>query len=287
MPEATESSSNVPQIDYWNSVAGQTWVQFQEQLDRLIAPLGLEAIRALAPESGEHIIDIGCGCGDTTLDLAHRVGPGGRIVGVDISVPMLEVARRRPVPAGSARPQFRRLDAQTDDLGREVFDAAFSRFGVMFFSDPVAAFANIGAALKPQGRFVFVCWRSLRENPWMNGPLEAALQLMPPMPPSDPTAPGPYAFADRGRLRSILVEAGFSAVSIEPFDARIGGADIEATVQLTCRLGPVAAALREYPELHEKVADALRGVISTYSTPKGVLMPAAVWIVSARHEKRA
>lgn len=283
MPEANRSPANAAQIDYWNAAAGQTWAQFHEQLDRLIAPFGQATIRALAPAGGEHIVDIGCGCGTATVDLARGVGSSGFVLGADISVPMLEVARSRPTPAGGARPQFRRLDAQTEDLGRSAFDAAFSRFGVMFFSDPVAAFANIRAALKPRGRLVFVCWRALAENLWMHAPLQAALSRMPPIPPADPTAPGPYAFADRDRVHSILSEAGYPSVSIDPFDARIGSGDVDSTVQLTCRLGPIAAALREHPAFHDRVAGAVREVICTYDTPDGVLMPAAVWIVSARN----
>jgi SAM-dependent methyltransferase len=166
----TAASSNTAQIDYWNSSAGETWAQFQEPLDRQIEPLGLAAIDVLKPREGQHIIDIGCGCGQTTLSLASRVGVTGSVMGVDISKPMLEVASRRPKPAPNLPVIFRQLDAQTDDLGRNLFDAAFSRFGVMFFSEPATGFANIRTSLKPRGRLVFVCWRALSENPWMEVP---------------------------------------------------------------------------------------------------------------------
>ena len=181
-------SPNTAQVDYWNAVAGETWVTYQAQLDRQIQPLGAEALRVLEPAPGERVIDIGCGCGQTTLALAERVGAAGAATGVDISRPMLEVARQRPVPAGAAAPRFVEADAQAADLGRGAHDAAFSRFGVMFFADPAAAFANIRAALKPGGRMVFVCWRPLAENLWMRLPLEAAQPLLPPMPPADPAA---------------------------------------------------------------------------------------------------
>jgi ubiquinone/menaquinone biosynthesis C-methylase UbiE len=139
----------------------------------------------LCPGEGEHIIDIGCGCGQTSLALAARVRPTGSVVGVDISEPMLDVALRRPRSA-DLQVVFRKLDAQTGDLGHGFFDAAFSRFGVMFFSDPVVAFANIRASLKLDGRLAFVCWRPLDENPWMQAPLQAALPLLPPVAPPDP-----------------------------------------------------------------------------------------------------
>jgi SAM-dependent methyltransferase len=202
-------------------------------------------------------------------------------MGVDISKPMLEVALRRPRPAPNRPVTFRQLDAQTDDLGHNLFDAAFSRFGVMFFSEPATAFANIRTSLKPGGRLVFVCWRALSENPWMEVPLQAALPFLQPVEAPDPTAPGPFAFADADRVRTLLTSAGFGSVEITPFDAVIGGVDIEQTLKLALRLGPLGRALRERPELSAIVAGAVRGVLSRYVTQDGVMMPAAVWIVQA------
>jgi SAM-dependent methyltransferase len=281
MAQSNDLTGNTAQVEYWNAAAGDTWASLQELLDRQIAPLGHEALRALSPVQGEHVIDLGCGCGATSVDLAARVAPEGRVVGVDISKPMLGVARRRPIPPGIVRPEFREVDAQAADLGRAIFDAAYSRFGVMFFSDPVAAFANIRASMKERGRLAFVCWRGLAENGWMREPLEAAGAVLPPPVPSDPTAPGPFAFADEGRLRSILADAGFGSVSVDPFDMRIGGGDVEETLNLTLRVGPLGAALREYPDLRLKVTEAVREVLARHTTAHGVLMPAAVWIVRA------
>ena len=280
MSQITASSSNNAQIEYWNSSSGETWAQFQEPLDRQIEPLGLAAIDVLKPREGQHIVDIGCGCGQTTLSLASRVGVTGSVMGVDISKPMLEVALRRPRPAPNLPVTFRQFDAQTDDLGHYLFDAAFSRF-VMFFSEPATAFANIRTSLKPGGRLVFVCWRALSENPWMEVPLQAALPFLQPVEAPDPTAPGPFAFADASRVRTLLTSAGFGSVEITPFDAVIGGVDIEQTLKLALRLGPLGRALRERPELSAIVAGAVRGVLSRYVTQDGVMMPAAVWIVQA------
>lgn len=277
-----DAGPNQAQVDYWNATAGAIWARFQDQLDRQIAPLGAEAIQALAPGAGEQLIDVGCGCGQTTLDLAGRVGPQGSVVGVDISRPMLEVARRRAGEGAALTADFREADVQSSDLGDSVFDAAFSRFGVMFFSDPVAAFANLQRSLKPGGRLAFVCWRPFAENPWMGAPLAAALPFIPPPPPMDPLAPGPFAFADADRVRAILIEAGFTAVDIRPHDTQIGGGDVEQTLQLAFRVGPLGAVLREDPSRAGVIADAVRRVLETYLTPDGVLMPAAVWIVTAR-----
>ena len=276
-------SPNAAQSEYWNAAAGETWAKLQELLDRQIEPLGLAAIDVLQPGEGEHIIDIGCGCGQSSLALAACVAPTGSVLGIDLSKPMLEVARHRPRPAANLRVDFRQLDAQTGDIGRGIFDAAFSRFGVMFFSDPVAAFRNIRASLKRGGRLVFVCWRPLAENPWMLAPLQAALPFIPPVAPPDPTALGPFAFADAGRVRSILSDAGFASVTTEPFDARIGGSDLEQSLKLALRLGPLGAALREHPELSGKVAGAVRDLLSRYLTAGGVLVRSAVWIVRAQN----
>lgn len=281
MSETVIPATNAAQVDYWNASVGHTWARFQAQLDRQIAPLGQEALRVLAPRVGEQILDVGCGCGQTTLDLAARVGGAGHVTGVDISEPMLEVARARARPAGAGPADFLRSDAQTADLGEGAFDGVFSRFGVMFFSDPAAAFANLRKALKPDGRLAFVCWRPYAENLWMRAPMEAAQPLLPPIQPADPTAPGPFAFADPQRVQAILRAAGFDQISITPFDAMIGGSALEETIDLTFRVGPLGSALREAPDLAPTVREAVRACLSQYDTPEGVLMPAAVWIVHA------
>ncbi|WP_372783272.1 class I SAM-dependent methyltransferase [Phenylobacterium sp.] len=274
MSKVPADASNSAQIDYWNAAAGKTWAQHQDRLDRQIEPLGLEAIRALAPLAGERMLDVGCGCGQTTFELAARVGVAGHVTGVDISAPMLAVAKTRSVPTDAAPPEFLQLDAQTADLGHGVYDAVFSRFGVMFFSDPTAAFANLRRALTPNGRLAFVCWRPLQDNLWMRAPMEAALPFLPTPTPADPLAPGPFAFASADRIRSILSDAGFAEVTLHAFNTSIGGASLDQTVNLAFRVGPLGAVLREKPEL--------RAAVSGYETPSGVLMPASVWIVRAQ-----
>lgn len=279
----SHTTANAQQIEYWNATVGDVWATYQAQLDRQIEPLGLAAMSALAPAAGEKVLDVGCGCGQTTWMLAGRVGPSGAVLGVDISEPMLGVARARNPGQVGKPPEFRKLDAQTGYLGAGRFDAAFSRFGVMFFEDPRVAFTNIRASLRAGGRMAFVCWRPLAENIWMRGPLEAALPLLPPLAPPDPRAPGPFAFADAGRLRSFVEGAGFKSVSIETFDQLIGGNDVDQTLKLAFRLGPLGAAVREHPHLAEAAAAAVRQVLEQHLTPDGVMMPAAVWIVRARN----
>ena len=277
-----DDQPNIAQVEYWNATVGETWARFQDQLDRQLAPLGLEAMQTLAPGRGEHLIDVGCGCGHTSLELARRVGPEGAVVGVDISQPMLEIAHRRAAAMPGLPVRFREADVQTAALGSSVFDAAFSRFGVMFFSDPTAAFANLGRSLQSGGRLAFVCWRPFADNPGMGEPLAAALPFIPAPVPIDPLAPGPFAFADADRVRTVLSAAGFTGIDIRPHDTRIGGGDVDQALKLALRVGPLGSVLREDPSLVGQVNDAVRRVLEDHLTPDGVLMPAAVWIVTAR-----
>ena len=273
-----DDGPNAAQIAYWNASAGPTWVAMQDALDAQLHDLGLTAMVALGVREGERVIDIGCGCGATTLELARRVGPAGRVLGVDISAPMLEVAARRAEGLGQV--SFVRADAQTHDF--EPADAAFSRFGVMFFADPAAAFANIDRALAPAGRLAFVCWRALAENHWMTIPMVAVAPLLPPTQAPPPNAPGPFAFADRDRVQGILREAGFAQISIEPHDQAIGQGDLETTVRTCLNVGPVGAALRENPLLRAPMTAAVRSALAPHAGPDGVKLPSATWIVTAR-----
>ena len=271
---------NAAQAAYWNDVAGRSWAEFQEGLDRQVAPLGRPAMAALSPARGERILDIGCGAGQTSLDLARAVGTGGLVLGVDLSEPLLDVARRRA--AGVEGLEIAQGDAQTLVFEPGGFDAGFSRFGVMFFADPTAAFANIRRALKPGGRLAFVCWRRPDENPIMRLPMEAAGSLAPPPSPPEPNAPGPFAFADPDRVRGILANAGFTGVDITPHDEKVGSGDLETALALALRIGPLGAILRENPGLREAVAPRVRAALAQHDGPEGPKLNAAVWIVTAR-----
>ncbi len=273
--------ANAAQAEFWNDAGGRAWAGAHAALDRQIRPLGEAAMAALVPRPGEHILDIGCGAGATSVALAERVGPRGRVVGVDISGPLLAIAEA--AGAAIANLRFIRDDAQTHGFDHGAFDAAFSRFGVMFFADAVAAFANIRQALKPGGRLAFVCWRAMRENAWMHVPLMAAMPHLPPLPTPDPDAPGPFAFADAARVEAILAEAGFAEVSIRAHDCDIGGNDLATTMALMLRVGPLGAALREAPELAPKVEGAVAQALAPHVRNGEVWMPGAVWIVTARH----
>ena len=206
-------SGNEAQIEYWNGAVGEHWAAFQPVLDKALAAISDAALAFAAAKPGERVLDIGCGTGTTTYALAKAVGPGGSVTGVDISRPMLAAARARGTGVN-----FREGDASVQ-LFHPTHDLVFSRFGVMFFDDPVAAFANIRKAVAPHGRLAFVCWRSVQENLWASVPIAAALPLLPPQEPADPLAPGPFAFADSERLKDILSKAGYRNVRTEKLDS--------------------------------------------------------------------
>jgi SAM-dependent methyltransferase len=281
--DQSTTSPNADQITYWNARAGNTWASMQKRLDAQIGAIGLKAMDTLALREGEHVIDIGCGCGTTSLEIAGRVGAAGRVTALDISQPMLEVARRDAGHNQVHNVTFVDADAQTYAFESATHDALYSRFGVMFFNDPVAAFRNLLAALKPKsGRLAFVCWRPLKENPWMAVPVNAAMQHLPPQDPGDPLAPGPYAFADAARVKRILTEAGFVNILAAPHDQKVAMGKLDDAVEQCTRVGPLSRLLLEHPDAVRPVLETLRSTLAEYTREGVVRMDSAVWIVTAR-----
>ena len=277
----------VPTHD-WNGDSGDRWAANLARLDLMLEDFGNAAIRAANAQPGEQILDIGCGSGTSTFPFAERVGPGGHVLGVDISEQLVEVARA----AAPARVpvEFLCADAATAPLREGSFDLLFSRFGVMFFDDPVAAFTQMRRALKPGGRLAFVCWRGAQENDWVRLPMAAIRNIVAPV-PADPTAPGPFAFGDRQRLADILAAAGFTAIDIAPFDTTISygrGATREEAVDdalnMAFQVGPLARALADQPDdIREKAAIAVRAAFAKRPGETSVLIDGAAWIVTARN----
>jgi SAM-dependent methyltransferase len=226
------------------------------------------------------VLDVGCGTGFTSLALA---GAGAKVTGLDISQPMLGLARERAAKAGLSI-SFIEADASAYPFALE-FDLIFSRFGVMFFDAPVAAFANMRKALKPGGRMSFVCWRTPPENPWASAPLMAAKPFLPEQPPPDPLAPGPFAFADAKRLEAILAQSGFSDIRIEKLDSVMTvGTDLDLAASQTLQIGPLSRAVGEVDDAtRAAIVEAVCGALAKFVAPNGeITLPAACWLVAAR-----
>src|SRR5262245_61270310 len=256
------------------------WAEVRELLELQLAPLGRRGLAALAPQPGESVLDIGCGGGETALDLVRAVAPEGTVVGIDLSAAVLAFAQR--MAQGCERVRFIQADAQAFPFEPASFDAAFSRFGVMFFADPTASFINIRRGLRPNGRLAFVCWRALEENPLDIVPLRAASAQLPPQPPHDPDAPGPFAFANPDRVRGILERAGFGEIEITARDELVGSGDLDTMVAVCSQVGALGKILRENPELRAATVPAVRSALAAHDGPQGVRLKAATWIVTAR-----
>jgi SAM-dependent methyltransferase len=276
---STNDAGNQSQIDYWNGEAGQTWVRSMDRIDGILTPITQVLLERAAIVPGERVVDVGCGCGSTPLELARR---GALVFGVDISEPMLALAKERA--AGVKGLAFRRADAATQPFTPD-HELVFSRFGVMFFAQPVEAFRNLRTGLTPGGRLCFVCWQTAADNAWMSTAVKAVAPfLAKPETPPDPRAPGPFAFADPAYLRSVLEQAGFDAIEIE--DLRLPlhlGDDLDQAMAYQSDVGPFARALAELDgETRTRALAAAREALARHVTPKGVDLGAACWIVTAR-----
>jgi ubiquinone/menaquinone biosynthesis C-methylase UbiE len=278
-------SANAEMIEYWNDKAGPKWVHFQKQLDGQIGAIGKIAMDRAGVKAGDKVLDIGCGCGDSSLELARRAGVQGAVRGIDISAPMLAEAKRRAAMEPALKLEFEHIDAQTAGLRAAAYDHGFSRFGVMFFDDPVAAFANIRKSLKAGGRLTFVCWRGLDENPWMAIPLDVAYEFVAPPEALPPGAPGPFALADGDRAKQILDAAGYRDVALEALNEPLylsGPGTAAAAAAHATRMGPVARVLADADEdTNRRVEAALAETLAPYHDGTGVRMASACWIISA------
>lgn len=272
---------NIKQREYWNGPVGQNWVNLQDTFDRGFTHITAALMQAAAPKAGENVLDIGCGAGTTTIALASMVAPG-RATGVDISAPLVAAAKQRAQAAASAA-EFIEADAAHHPFV-PIHDVAFSRFGLMFFADPVRAFANIKRALRPGGRLAFVSWCPFEEIATVYAPYAAARDLLPPDPPATPGAPGPFGLCDKDRIVAILVQSGYLAIEVEKTvrPSFMGKTVDEAMVQ-AMNLGPLAFATRNADEATKDAVRArIRPVLEGFMTDEGVAPEAAFWLVGAR-----
>jgi SAM-dependent methyltransferase len=284
MESARGHDRNADQIAYWNGPGGQHWADRQQTQDVVLAPVSDALIDRARPKAGERIVDVGCGCGATTIALARKVGPNGHALGIDISAPML--ARARQIAPADLPADFVLADATVYPFDPASFDLLVSRFGVMFFAEPALSFANMRKALRPSGRLAFACWRDPRENPFFMAPLQAAYKHVPKLPQLGPEDPGPFSFASEARVTRILSEAGFSTIAMEPCDLSLDtavGRGLDAAVEAALEIGPTARALAEQPpELVAAATQSIREALKPFVRGQAVLLPASIWIVTAR-----
>lgn len=269
------------QARLWNGPAGQAWVDAQAVLDRMFEPF--EAMLADAATAGgaHRVLDVGCGTGATTLAIARRLGAAADCLGIDISQPMLALARARAEQAGLPA-RFVRADAQSHGFAPGRFDVVVSRFGVMFFDDPVRAFGNLRQAIRAGGRMRVIAWRSAAENPFMTTAERTAAPLLPNLPPRRPGAPGQFAFADRQHVERILIESGWTDIDIRPIDVACSIPET-ALVPYLGRLGPVGLLLQGADDrMRARVIETVRAAFEPYVHRSDVRFAAACWMVDAR-----
>jgi SAM-dependent methyltransferase len=270
------------QAELWNGQAGRNWVEQNALLDRLLAPLVQPLVDAVVRQGAREVLDVGCGAGATTFAVAGDLGASGRCTGLDISAPLIELARRHAADRGSDNTDFVVADAQRHAFQPGTFDALVSRFGVMFFDDPVAAFANLRRAARPEAGLTCVAWRGTAENPFMTAAERAAAPLLPEAPARDPAAPGQFAFADRDRVAAILAKAGWRDVDIRPLDVAcaMSAADLDVYAG---HIGPVSLVLPSLePDHRQAVIAAVKRGFAPYLDDGVARFTAACWMVQAR-----
>ncbi|HEY1722501.1 MAG TPA: methyltransferase domain-containing protein [Magnetospirillaceae bacterium] len=273
------------QVKYWNGAGGGHWVDEQAHTDIMLMPVIDALLAAVDVRPGQHVLDVGCGCGATTIELAERVGPSGRVTGLDVSAPMLARARELSADLKNVDYIYILADAAAHDFGAPFADWLVSKFGVMFFGDPGAAFTNLKRALRPGAKLAFACWRPPKENPWMMEPLQAAYEFVPRLPKLDPEDPGPFSFSDPERVTRILTGAGFAKPRFTPVDLPIdlaAGKGLEAAVHQATNIGATSRALQDQPDaLRAKVIESIRKLLTGYARGNSVALQGGIWIVEA------
>ena len=267
------------QASYWNDEGGARWVRHIDGVEALLAGLSARLLERLASAAGERVLDVGCGGGKTSAAIAQAVGTSGSVTGLDVSKVILDVARQRY--AALANLELRLADASTYDFAPAGYDALTSRFGVMFFHDPDAAFINLRRALKPSARLCFMCWRGLDENPWMGLTAAAAFTVLPPPTKPEPGAPGPFSLATRERVTDILSGAGFGAIEFEAVDRALDLGTVDQALEWLTHMGPAAQPLRDASDSERAAAlQAMRAALATAARADRVVLNGATWVVS-------
>ena len=267
------------QAELWNGTAGHAWVDGQDLLDRLFAPFERLLVEGACAQAAREVLDIGCGTGSTTVAVAHALGNAARCTGVDISTPMIEAARARAGWEGASA-DFILADAETHRFEQNRFDRIVSRFGVMFFGDPVAAFANLRRSARRGAALDLIAWRSAGDNPFMTAAERAAAPLLPCLPARKPGEPGQFGFADPERVRFILEQSGWSGVEIRPLDIPCAMPEAELERYFT-RLGPLGRVIDQVDAaIRERLVEVVRAAFQPYVHEGEVRFTAACWRIA-------
>ena len=279
--------ANQDQSDYWSSASGQKWITHEDRLDHLLSGVLDTVIERAAPAQDEHVLDIGCGTGASALRLSALAGPRGHVTAADIAAPLLDRARDRATAAGLTNTTFLLADAQTHAFPPNAADLVFSRFGVMFFNDPITAMTNLRRAVRPGGRLAFICWNSLPENPWFHIPWKAAVARLGRPSDMDPHAPGPMAFRDIDRVTGILRSAGWHTAQGEKIEVPltpVGMPDDAAALMI--RVGPAARIMNEFSATDEDaraIETVCKEALQAYQSQDGLRIPSNLILYTARN----
>ncbi|WP_171013736.1 class I SAM-dependent methyltransferase [Chitinivorax sp. B] len=277
--EATHQA-NDEQTKLWNGPAGHAWINMQALLDQLFKPFENLLVEAVVRNAGHKVLDVGCGTGGTTLAIASRLGTNGYCTGIDISEPMIATAQLRS-ERDNTPASFICANVQAHKFEPACFDMIISRFGVMFFDDPVQAFSNLKHAARDKAKLRFIAWRSAAENPFMTTAERAAAPLIPNLPTRRPDAPGQFAFGDQHRIYSILHQSGWTDIQIQPIDVACTFPE-QNLLQYLTQLGPVGLILQEADEqTRTRVIHVVRQAFDPYVHGMEVRFTAACWMVSA------
>ncbi len=269
-------------IPDWNGEQGHFWVRQQKHQDAVLESFIPHILEAAAITPGQQVLDVGCGCGATTRAAGHAAAEG-QVLGVDISEPMLRLARELAADEGLNNVEYQQADAQTYSFDPAAYDAMISRFGVMFFKDPLAAFTNIAAALRPGGRLAYLCWQPAKANPHISLPMRSIVQAFPEALPRDNPQP-PFSMAEPDTVRDLLASSGFTNIDVAPVigDLRVGNDADDVMHHFQSQ--PMAKSLLDAqdPAEVDKVLTRIRGQVQEHAGPDGVFLGSAAWLVTAR-----
>ena len=284
LKEALTMGSNEAQIEFWNGEVGERWAKRNHIMENMLRPI-TDALFEHAKINATSAADIGCGCGNQTLSLADHLGGKATVTGFDISRPMLELARKQLAEAPRPGVSFVEADVSQYAFPSGAFDLLFSRFGVMFFDDPLTAFINLRSALAEGGTMLFSCWQGAENNPWIKIPMQAALKHVPPPPKPDPHAPGPFAFADSERVTEIFKQAGFANVRFSPHKVSMNFSESHSLaegVRILAEVGPISGLIAEQEEpVRDLVYRELETVLAPFYKNNTITLEGNTWFVTA------